>query len=200
MWRATLRSAVTFGHAPCRRLPQSRGVARDADAAAWAWAQTLSLREVRETLDARGVSRVGIIEAPELRRALAGDEAIRRAFSPTGCVLPGKVADLRDEELEAELAPKQGVPVVLACYASWCGPCQNLIPELANAALMLGRSARVVQVDADRHRGTSNRFDVRAFPTLVFILPGGDVVHRREGGTSANEIVRLARAHLGLQG
>ncbi|MCC2606517.1 thioredoxin family protein [Planctobacterium marinum] len=53
--------------------------------------------------------------------------------------------------------------------AEWCGPCRQLEPVISMLSQTFAGAVRVVKVDADREQALSQRFGVRAIPTLVLL-------------------------------
>lgn len=53
--------------------------------------------------------------------------------------------------------------------AEWCGPCRQLEPVISMLSQTFAGSVRVIKVDADRDLELSQRFGVRAIPTLVLL-------------------------------
>ena len=64
------------------------------------------------------------------------------------------------------------VPVLIDCWADWCGPCHMLAPTIE--ALARDYAGRVVvgKLDVDANPHTASRFDVRGIPALLFFRDG----------------------------
>ena len=87
------------------------------------------------------------------------------------------------------------VPVLLDCYADWCGPCKIMAPVLDDFARERQGEVLVVKLDTDRNPGTTHRFGIRAIPTLIVFRQGQEV------GRQAGVIPRQALETLaGLSG
>ncbi|CAE8614025.1 unnamed protein product, partial [Polarella glacialis] len=65
-----------------------------------------------------------------------------------------------------------GGPVVVDFYATWCGPCQMMVPELAEVAKRLGDKVTVLKVDTDLEPDISTQLGVEALPTLMLFNNG----------------------------
>ena len=73
-----------------------------------------------------------------------------------------------------------GAPVLLDCWADWCGPCHALAPTID--ALARDYAGRVVvgKLDVDANPATAARFEVRGIPTLL-LFDRGRLVDRLVG-------------------
>ncbi|MBW0108585.1 thioredoxin [Pseudonocardia sp. KRD-182] len=91
------------------------------------------------------------------------------------------VAEAGDEDF-TEVAERASVPVLVDLWATWCGPCRMVSPALEQLAGELAGRLKLVKVDVDRSPETSQRFEVRAVPTLL-VLRDGAVVARQPGAT-----------------
>ena len=65
---------------------------------------------------------------------------------------------------------KSGVTLV-DFYATWCGPCKMLAPELEKFA-ELRPDVTVIKVDVDEFGMLASEYNVRAVPTLVLFKDG----------------------------
>ena len=108
----------------------------------------LRVKELQAELGKRNIRWQSFLEKEELVVALS--EALEAAenFSGSGAMTPGLVAELTAEQVELELQ-HDGAPLLLDVYATWCGPCQLMAPELRKAAAELGANARVGKLDSD---------------------------------------------------
>jgi len=97
-----------------------------------------------------------------------------------------------DATLDGVLAGTD-VPVVMDCYADWCGPCKIMAPTLDDFARDRQGDVLVTQLDTDRNQATALRFDVRAIPTLIVFRHAHEVV-RRTGLISRRELDALLGA------
>ena len=83
---------------------------------------------------------------------------------------PANVVAL-DKDADFEGLTAKGL-VVVDFYATWCGPCSQLAPQLdAVAKGHLGKMT-VVRVDVDKHPDIAQRFKVDAIPNLVIFRDG----------------------------
>ena len=52
------------------------------------------------------------------------------------------------------------VPVLLDCYADWCGPCKALAPALEEMAIKSGGMFRLVKLNTDDERAAARALGV----------------------------------------
>ena len=71
-------------------------------------------------------------------------------------------------------------PVVLDCWAEWCGPCHMLAPTIDALARDYTGRVLVGKLDVDANPTTANRFGIRSIPT-VLIFRDGQLVDRLVG-------------------
>ena len=80
--------------------------------------RAMSVRDLREELGRRQISRSGLLEKEDLIQALLTAREQASVFSATGIMTPGKVSDLTGEQVEAEMK-HTSTPMLLDCYATW---------------------------------------------------------------------------------
>ncbi|MFZ1175268.1 MAG: thioredoxin [Mycobacterium sp.] len=89
------------------------------------------------------------------------------------------IVDARDDTF-AQIAENSSIPVVVDLWATWCGPCRMVSPALEQLAQERAGQLKLVKVDVDVAPGLSQRFAVRAVPTLL-LLRKGEVLGRQSG-------------------
>lgn len=107
-------------------------------------------------------------------------------------LLSGEPVELTDANFEAVTA-KTELPVVVDFWAAWCGPCQMMAPQFAQAAGELKGRALLAKVDSDANPTTAARFGIRSIPTVV-MLRGGAEAQRMSGAMRAPQIVQWVRS------
>ncbi len=95
-------------------------------------------------------------------------------------------------------AKKENKLIFMDCYTVWCGPCkflekkvfpQKKVGDFFNANFIN------VKVDMEKGEGIElqNKFEVKSFPTLLFIDQNGQVVHKKIGAPDANGLIELGK-------
>ena len=79
------------------------------------------------------------------------------------------------------------VPIVVDFWATWCGPCHMVAPEVKKAAKQLAGRALVLKVETDPNPELSQRFQIRSIPTIV-VFDGGREIKRLVGVQRASAI------------
>src|SRR3954451_11260464 len=89
------------------------------------------------------------------------------------------LADARDDDF-ADIVERAPVPALVDLWATWCGPCRMVSPALERLATERAGELKLVKVDVDQAPRLSQRFEVRAVPTLM-VLRDGEVLARQPG-------------------
>lgn len=91
--------------------------------------------------------------------------------------------------------------IFLDCYTSWCGPCKMLAKEVFTrdeVADFFNGNFINVQLDMEKDRDgvlLKKQFNIRAFPTLVFVDPESqEVLHRLVGAGTPEWLLAGAKA------
>ena len=71
-----------------------------------------------------------------------------------------------------EAVLKNERPVVVDFWATWCGPCKMVAPEMEKIAAKYDGNVDVVKVDVDANPGLSQAFNILSIPVIAFFRPG----------------------------
>jgi thioredoxin len=107
-----------------------------------------------------------------------------------------KPVAVTDETFEREVVSASGSrPVLLDCWAAWCGPCRMIAPALDSLAAEAGGRYLVAKLNVDENPQTAARLGVQSIPTL-FIYKNGQPVERIVGAQSKQALAARLSAHL----
>jgi len=82
---------------------------------------------------------------------------------------------------------KNDKPVVVDCYADWCGPCKALAPRLESAIDKLGGAVLMAKVDVDKHPTIAETLQVTSIPA-IFGYKDGKIVSSFTGIVSEDKL------------
>lgn len=85
-------------------------------------------------------------------------------------------------------------PVMVDCWAAWCGPCRMLAPALDELARESGGRYRIAKLNVDENPMTSASFQIRSIPTLL-IFRNGKMVDRIVGLQSKQVLAMKLAQH-----
>ena len=90
------------------------------------------------------------------------------------------------ENFEEEVL-KSEVPVILDFWATWCGPCRMIAPELQKLDAEENGKIKIGKINVDEQEYLAVKFGIEVIPTLV-LIDGGEEKKRVSGYFSANDI------------
>ncbi|MCC5931685.1 MAG: thioredoxin [Cyclobacteriaceae bacterium] len=81
-------------------------------------------------------------------------------------------------------------PILVDFFATWCGPCKMMQPELEEVSKRMGDRVKVVKVDVDKNPVAASKYQVRGVPTLI-LFQQGKILWRQSGVIRANQLVGI---------
>jgi thioredoxin 2 len=90
---------------------------------------------------------------------------------PVSSAKPDKPLVVTDESFADEVLGAS-VPVLLDCWAPWCGPCRMLTPTLEALATESAGKFRVAKLNVDENPGTAARFQISSIPAVLLFDQG----------------------------
>ncbi|SRR5690606_19879406 len=88
-----------------------------------------------------------------------------------GKLFTGQPLELNATNLQASLSGNQ-IPVLVDCWAPWCGPCQGFAPVFAEAAARLEPGLRFAKLNTEAHPAIAQQWQIRSIPTLILFRDG----------------------------
>jgi thioredoxin len=79
---------------------------------------------------------------------------------------------ITDQTFEREVLQARGRPVLVDCWAPWCGPCRIIGPVLDELAAESQGRYRIAKLNVDENPQTSSRFKIASIPTMLIFKDG----------------------------
>ena len=96
-----------------------------------------------------------------------------------------RVADI--DKMATEWKVLGDKPALIDFYASWCGPCQRLLPIVESLSEEFAGKIAIYKVNVDQEEELAAAFNIRTIPTLIFI-PMSCKPEREVGAKSESEL------------
>lgn len=95
-------------------------------------------------------------------------------------------------------AKKENKLLFMDCYTSWCGPCKWLSKEIfpkKEVGDFFNKNFVSFKIDMEKGEGVElcKKYQVKSFPTLLFLDSEGKEVHKMVGGKPADELIAGAK-------
>ena len=89
--------------------------------------------------------------------------------------------EIKDSNFEELLA--SGKPLVVDFWATWCGPCKKIAPDVEALAEEYKDQVIIGKCDVDDNDDLTSKFGIRNIPTVLFIK-NGEVVDKTVGAAT----------------
>ena len=87
---------------------------------------------------------------------------------------------LTDQTFGREVLAAKGRPVLVDCWAPWCGPCRIIGPVIDELAAESQGNYRVTKLNVDENTATASRYQIASIPTML-IFKDGKLIDRLVG-------------------
>jgi thioredoxin len=99
---------------------------------------------------------------------------------------------ITDQTFEREVLQKSGRPILVDCWAPWCGPCRMIGPILDQLAAESQGHYRIAKLNVDENPHTAARFQIASIPTML-IFKDGKLIDRLTGAQPKQAIAERLR-------
>jgi thioredoxin 2 len=97
-----------------------------------------------------------------------------------------KPVDVTDSTFDSEVLYAGG-PVLVDCWAPWCGPCRVVGPVLEELAREYAGRVKIAKLNVDENPRIASRYSIRSIPTML-LFNRGEMIKSMVGALPKQEI------------
>jgi thioredoxin 2 len=136
--------------------------------------------------------RIADCEVRHAQRRIRNGEEEEKHMQTT--IIKAKPVDVTDATFETEVL-KSPVPVLLDCWAPWCGPCQRMTPIMQELAADLTGHVKVAKLNVDQNPAVSRQLAIQSIPTIL-LFRDGQALAQTMGAVPKEELKAAVLARL----
>jgi thioredoxin 1 len=96
------------------------------------------------------------------------------------------IIHLSDDTFQKEVI-ESSIPVLVAYWAEWCGPCKMIAPILDDLVSEYAGKLKIAKLNIDENPQTPTKFGIRGIPTLMIF---------KDGNPEATKVGALSKSQL----
>lgn len=96
------------------------------------------------------------------------------------------VVAINKDNYKQEIADSK-TPIILDVYATWCGPCIQMMPIIEELEKELGSKYKFAKLNVDESRELAIMYGVSAIPTFIFIK-NNEILAKETGYISKEDL------------
>ena len=93
---------------------------------------------------------------------------------------------INDTNFEQEVL-KSDKPVLVDFFATWCGPCRQMLPIVTELSEEMASQIKIVKLDVDDAAKTAEKYEIQSIPTMI-LFKEGQVKATRNGSSTKAEL------------
>jgi thioredoxin 1 len=105
-----------------------------------------------------------------------------------------EILNVTDSDFEDEII-KADLPVLVDCWAVWCGPCRMVDPLVEQIAQEYAGQIKVAKLNVDENQSVPAKYGIMSIPTLLF-FKGGDLKETIVGALPKAKIIEKITPYL----
>ena len=104
------------------------------------------------------------------------------------------ITHVTDDSFNDDVLTAEG-PVLVDCWAAWCGPCKMIAPGLDQLSGEYAGQLKICKMDVDGNKETPAKFGIRGIPTLM-IFKNGNMEAQTVGALSKPDLENFIKENL----
>lgn len=101
---------------------------------------------------------------------------------------------VNDTNFEQEVL-RADKPVLVDFFATWCGPCRQMLPIVEELSQEMAENVKIVKLDVDEAEQTAAMYDIQAIPTML-LFKDGEKVADHHGACTKDELANWVKSNI----
>ncbi|CAI9771414.1 unnamed protein product [Fraxinus pennsylvanica] len=89
-------------------------------------------------------------------------------------------------------------PVLVDFFATWCGPCQYMVPILEQVSALMKDKIQILKIDTEENHSIAQEYGIEALPTFI-LFKDGKPFDRFEGALAAEKLIQRIETSLKVE-